>query len=50
MNIKSQKANNGILNLKFSLNKNGICLIEINELQDQASTYPGLDDSKITGY
>jgi xylan 1,4-beta-xylosidase len=50
INLKRQKVNDGILNLKFSLNKNGICLIALNELQDQAGTYPGLDDSKITSY
>lgn len=50
INIKRQKVNNGIAELKFSLNKNGVCLIEISELKDQTNTYPGLDDSKITGY
>ena len=48
--LKRQQVNNGIADLKFSLNKNGICLIELSELIDQTNTYPGLDDSKITGY
>ncbi|OQA01280.1 MAG: Beta-xylosidase [Planctomycetes bacterium ADurb.Bin401] len=48
--IKRQRIENGIAELKFSLNKNGVCLIEISELRDQTNTYPGLDDSKITGY
>jgi xylan 1,4-beta-xylosidase len=48
--IKRQQVNNGVLDLKFSLNKNGICLVELNELIDQTSTYPGLDDSRIPGY
>lgn len=50
ISIKRQTATNGDFNLKFSLNKNGITLIEICELIDQTAGYPGLDDSKITGY
>jgi xylan 1,4-beta-xylosidase len=48
--VRRQQIRDGMLDLKFSLNKNGLCLIELNELVDQTGTYPGLDDSKISGY
>jgi xylan 1,4-beta-xylosidase len=50
MCVKRQSVKGGIFNLQFSLNKNAVALIEINELHDQSRTYPGLDDSKITSY
>jgi len=50
VSVKRQQVNNGKTDLKFSLNKNAICLIELNKLDDQTDTYPGLDDSKIQGY
>ncbi|MFA5293620.1 MAG: xylan 1,4-beta-xylosidase [Phycisphaerae bacterium] len=50
MTVKRQQIHNGMLNLSFSLNKNGICLIELSKLADETNTYPGLDDSRVTSY
>jgi xylan 1,4-beta-xylosidase len=44
------RAENGLVNLKFTLSKNEVSLFEICSLVDETSAYEGLDDSKIPGY
>ena len=41
---------NGSLNLKFSLERNEVTLIELSSFFDESEGYLGLDDSLIDGY
>ncbi|HBF37365.1 MAG TPA: xylan 1,4-beta-xylosidase [Firmicutes bacterium] len=45
-----EESENGYLKLKIKLTKNEVSLFRISEIQDESSSYIGLDDSKITSY
>ncbi|MGE5607262.1 MAG: GH39 family glycosyl hydrolase, partial [Bacteroidota bacterium] len=44
------ESENGYIKLKIKLTKNEVSLFRVSEIQDESSTYIGLDDSKITSY
>lgn len=45
--VESEK---GYITLKATLTKNEVSLFELTEINDESSTYIGLDDSKVTSY
>ncbi|MFC1735578.1 glycosyl hydrolase [Candidatus Hydrogenedentota bacterium] len=49
LNFKRMTPENGFLKLKLKLGKNAFTLVELSPLEDETSTYVGLDDSKIPG-